>query len=457
MRATTLGCVLLLAASVAEEASPTPTDGEQDLLVAAGEEAPSPGGVRDLLAADFDRTLLDNREVLVTFHRPGSPRSKEIMPILERLSRSSEHSSMVHARVDVTGGNPTYEISYVFHHGLTRLPTVVLFVNGHPELYPTNAPIDSYSELHGWLGRGRAGAVRPRNAFGLFEPEGEPVPEKLRELRERHRSIFERQAAAMREAKEAGEKGSYAEYDDGPNPLRRAKLKPIEPAEPGAEGTEPAEEARGAEEAREEAAADAMFGADEPSSRPQAFGERNAGETACHPLDFGADIGADFRLAADPEAPPECFFVLFYSPSAAFCVTSGKAYASLVTYLSPISGTRAGYVDTSEHAPPRSLGLDDARLPVVLLFRGGDVARPVQYDAIGSALTAPGLIDFALEQCAGLSHSPSPEPAPEDEEEAPESAESEAPRGRGARDADGKLGPGALPGDTHGHDRREEL
>ena len=86
-------------------------------------------------------------------HRPvacaGSKKCEQFKPQLEKVAAVSEFAeSIKHARSDIS--DKRGYTSYLEKFGITRLPTLVLFRNSHPEMYSHDAPL-SYDGVVRWL------------------------------------------------------------------------------------------------------------------------------------------------------------------------------------------------------------------------------------------------------------------------------------------------------------------
>lgn len=136
--------------------------------------------VQDVHADNFDDVISSNGNVLVHFWAPcecplGSrpsgrsqseltlacacPGSKKCTPFkmeLERMAASDEWEGVIHARSDISD-NRGYT-SYLETHGVLKLPTLVLFRNGHPERYPHEEPLTE-AGVKNWLAQQLQGAL----------------------------------------------------------------------------------------------------------------------------------------------------------------------------------------------------------------------------------------------------------------------------------------------------------
>ena len=87
----------------------------------------------ELHADNFDETLGDSEGVLVHFTAPWSVNCREFQPELNSVADSPEWSDkLVFGTSDISDDRGY--TSYLETYGITRLPTVVLFRNGHPEM-----------------------------------------------------------------------------------------------------------------------------------------------------------------------------------------------------------------------------------------------------------------------------------------------------------------------------------
>ena len=103
----------------------------------------------ELHADNFDETLGDSEGVLVHFTAPWSVNCREFQPELNSVADSPEWSDkLVFGTSDISDDRGY--TSYLETYGITRLPTVVLFRNGHPEMYPHSNP-RTQDGLKKWL------------------------------------------------------------------------------------------------------------------------------------------------------------------------------------------------------------------------------------------------------------------------------------------------------------------
>ena len=135
-------------------------------LVRAFDPTPSGTAVRDpnevvhLHKDNFDDIIASNEEVLVHFHAPWSKRCETIRPILKSFQSSAEWSGrFLHAESDISDGRGY--TTYLEHYGVTRLPALVLFRNGHPTLYPPEEPLEN-EHIEPWLYRTTQSEALPR-------------------------------------------------------------------------------------------------------------------------------------------------------------------------------------------------------------------------------------------------------------------------------------------------------
>ena len=119
--------------------------------------------VLDLHAHNFDDAILKHDEILVHFHAPWSKRCEELRPHLSVVQRGSEWGGrFVHAESDISDSRGY--TSYLERYGVTRLPALVLFRNGHPSLFPPEEPLEMAS-VDAWLYRTTQETPLPRGAI----------------------------------------------------------------------------------------------------------------------------------------------------------------------------------------------------------------------------------------------------------------------------------------------------
>ena len=119
--------------------------------------------VLDLHAHNFDDAILKHDEILVHFHAPWSKRCEELRPHLSVVQRGSEWGGrFVHAESDISDSRGY--TSYLERYGVTRLPALVLFRNGHPSLFPPEEPLEMAS-VDAWLYRTTQEKPLPRGAI----------------------------------------------------------------------------------------------------------------------------------------------------------------------------------------------------------------------------------------------------------------------------------------------------
>ena len=115
----------------------------------------------ELHADNFDETLGDSEGVLVHFTAPWSVNCREFQPELNSVADSPEWSDkLVFGTSDISDDRGY--TSYLETYGITRLPTVVLFRNGHPEMYPHSNP-RTQDGLKKWLREQFESGALPRD------------------------------------------------------------------------------------------------------------------------------------------------------------------------------------------------------------------------------------------------------------------------------------------------------
>ena len=131
-------------------------------LSQAFEASLDPNEVLTLHADNFDDAISKNEEVLVHFHAPWSKRCDALRPHLRTIQSGADWSGrFVHAESDISDSRGY--TSYLERHGVTRLPALVLFRNGHPNLYPSEEPL-AVESIDAWLYRTTQDAALPRGA-----------------------------------------------------------------------------------------------------------------------------------------------------------------------------------------------------------------------------------------------------------------------------------------------------
>ena len=97
----------------------------------------------------------------------GSKKCEAFKPQLEKVAAVSEFAdSIKHARSDIS--DKRGYTSYLEKFGVLKLPTLVLFRNGHPEMYSYDAPLD-YDGVVKWLKAQTATPALPRGADDISE------------------------------------------------------------------------------------------------------------------------------------------------------------------------------------------------------------------------------------------------------------------------------------------------
>ena len=160
------------------------------LLLAASAHSAVPPELTDLDLNNFDTFMAEHDNVLVHFWAPcakalphdfgsapcrahvclmlaGSKKCEAFKPQLEKVAAVSEFAdSMKHARSDIS--DKRGYTSYLEKFGVLKLPTLVLFRNGHPEMYSYDAPLD-YDGVVKWLQAQTSTPALPRGADDISE------------------------------------------------------------------------------------------------------------------------------------------------------------------------------------------------------------------------------------------------------------------------------------------------
>jgi hypothetical protein len=367
---------------------------------------------------NFDAALKEHDEVLVHFYAPWSKRCETMRPYMEAVARDETWGSrMMHARSDIS--DPDGHTSYIELHGVLKLPTIVLFRNGHAYQWPLDSEL-TYDSVVKWLQKVTEQPMQPRPAkdfhaklHGPVDMEEMIANKAKREADQREALIdlngeeavqkFEAAAAAGAGAA-GGAKSTVAGQptaDGGYKPnvkasaMRRAQ-------ERGAEAA-PAAEAEAAEDegeragrrlgeiksdeeqlAAQETDAEAGMAADAASEtwRKEGF--------ICAALDASASV-SDGSFEKTVMDKSKDVFVLFYKPSAAFCEGAGAEYGGYAAELveADTSTVVALRMDLTFNKSP--FVFEDSELPVVMLFPAKD-KRPLEFD---EKLTRGALHNFA--------------------------------------------------------------
>ena len=122
----------------------------------------NPDEVVELHADNFDDVIGKHEEVLVHFHAPWSKRCDVMRSHLRSIQKGAEWGGrFVHGESDISDSRGY--TSYLEAHGVTRLPAVVLFRNGHPTLFPPEENLEVES-VDAWLYRSTQSDALPRGA-----------------------------------------------------------------------------------------------------------------------------------------------------------------------------------------------------------------------------------------------------------------------------------------------------
>ena len=238
--------------------------------------------------------------------------------------------------------------SYLEVHGVVRMPTIVLFRNGHPNQYPLDEPLSEES-LTSWLESVTATPAPPRGFTGSHE---EMVGEML----------------ASEQAKRQQTPDMTPELLDKLQASARRKM------EERAAG----QQRQGEEEEEEEEGDDVG-----------AAGKAGAAGGRCAELHGDAVSDASFEQTVMDKTLD--VFVLFYKPTESFCTGNASVYGTFALELEGSGvATVAVHMDVKAYKSP--FVFEDSELPVIMLFPAKDKRFAValtEPEVPRSSLTAP--------------------------------------------------------------------
>ena len=303
--------------------------------------------------------IAKHEEVLVHFHAPWSKRCDVLRPNLRTVQQGADWGGrLVFAESDISDGRGY--TTYLEHYGVTRLPALVLFRNGHPLLYPSEEPL-GVENVDAWLHRSIQAEALPRGANNdavavkMLDAQAE-ADERIREMAK----DASRQEEARRRERESAE---------------RAEQK-------AAEGSSAQAAAGGG------AADGAAAGGGEGRALEEEAASSSEGTASCAGLGVGLSDTSFESVVMDKARD---VFVLFYRKSAAFCAGNGTEYGHFAEQLTEAPSVIAQHMDVSVHKSPFVFEADE--LPVAMLFPAED-KRPLEFDL---ALTPEALMGFVRE------------------------------------------------------------
>jgi len=368
------------------------------LLLLVSTRGAVPPEIADLDLTNFDTFLAEHETVLVHFWAPWSKKCGDFKPQLEKIAAVSEFAdSMKHARSDIS--DKRGYTSYLEKFGVVRLPTIVLFRNGHPEMYSHEAQLD-HDSVVGWLGVQLATPALPRGADDISETH----------FFEQQLQSHEQQIKVKEEAREQATLSSVSEEEK----QRRRDF--LHPGKQDAEDTPPARDSLPPPDASPTVeVSSAAAGSDEgdrrleaPELRPPVSldaevelsgGGGGGGETgestklACSAFEAAVQPVADADFEGVVLDKEHDVLVLFYKPHPLFCHVNASAYAA---YDAPQPSLRRLRMDVSLHKSP--FVFEDSELPVLMLFPAKD-KRPLEYNEV---FDADKLQAFVAEHCNTL-------------------------------------------------------
>ena len=408
----------------------------------------------ELHADNFDETLGDSEGVLVHFTAPWSVNCREFQPELNSVADSPEWSDkLVFGTSDISDDRGY--TSYLETYGITRLPTVVLFRNGHPEMYPHSNP-RTQDGLKKWLREQFEKELMPRGELGddleaklnaqMLQQLDAHAERILQKRAEEERTQGEANSAARKEARAAAVRSrDGVPAPEEVNPSRTTSWQEAGGGDGGGGGETGA--AANARRMAEEALA-AEYGVD-ADGNPVSMATRQAAREAKPapaapqqpaPAKAGGGGGGKTNLASDPRKLEEAvaesaaahaggaaaaaagssgdcaslaavrhvrdadfekvaldkakdMYMLFYKPSTTFCDGPAAKYASYVHPLPPSSVVQAARMDLTSSKSP--FVFEDSELPVVMLFPAKD-KRPLEFTG---KVEVDALQAFCKEHC----------------------------------------------------------
>ena len=310
--------------------------------------------VRELHAQNFDEVIEQNDEVLVHFHAPWSQRCQTMRPHLKAIAQGEPWGErFVWAESDIS--DQRGYTSYLDRYGVLKLPTVVLFRNGHPSVYPIDNPLTK-EDVELWLASATQNEPMPRGASDdavavQMQNEQKETIERIRKVQEDAMAQLQQQGTEKKE--------------------REKVLKQLDEQQKQVEQMD-AERRR--QEAAQGAAADAGEGA---ADEGRAMQEAAEAAPPCASLPEASLLtDANFERVVMDKAKD--VFVLFYAPSASFCGDEGvAAYRAFADGLSASPSVVAAHMDVKQHKSP--FVFEDSELPVAMLFPAKD-KRPLEHD-----------------------------------------------------------------------------
>lgn len=261
--------------------------------------------------------------------------------------------------------------SYLERYGVLKLPTLVLFRNGHPTMFPHEQPL-TQEAVEAWLASNTQTEPLPRGASD--EAESVRMQDAQAQAMDRIR-MHQQQAKQQQEEEQAtAREGSSTAAEAG--------------GRGGSVGAEAAVSADG-----DRPAADSVESGDARRLADQASG-------ACAELAGEGLTDANFEKLVMDKARD--VLVLFHRPSRAFCSGNGTAYAKFAEIISG-SWPRvvATHMDVRVHKSP--FVFEEEELPVVMLFPAED-KRPLEYDL--PIEDANALMAFASEHAKTMKQGP---------------------------------------------------
>jgi thioredoxin-like negative regulator of GroEL len=362
---------------------------------------------------NFDAALKEHDEVLVHFYAPWSKRCETMQPYMEAVARDETWGSrMKHARSDIS--DPDGHTSYIELHGVLKLPTIVLFRNGHAYQWPLDSEL-THDSVVKWLQKVTEQPMQPRPAKDFHAKLHGPVDREEMIANKAKREADQREALIDLNGEEAVRKFEAAAAGGGgksnvagqptadggyksnvkASAMRRAQERGAEAA-PAAEAEAAEDEGVRAGRRLGEIKSDEEQLASQETDAVAGMAADAASETwrkegfICAALDASASVSdGSFEKTVMDKAKD--VFVLFYKPSAAFCEGGGAEYGGYAAELveADTSAVVALRMDLTFNKSP--FVFEDSELPVVMLFPAKD-KRPLEFD---EKLTRGALHNFA--------------------------------------------------------------
>jgi hypothetical protein len=431
---------LLVALIAFDPSEPSSTAPSSDLA--------APPEVVELHASNFDDTIAKHEEVLVHFHAPWSKRCDVLRPHLRAIQQGAEWGGrFVHAESDISDSRGY--TSYLEHHGVTRLPALVLFRNGHPTLYPPEEPLGIES-VDAWLyqttqktalprgdsdsqtalkmlvrgaccpetaqranassdaarspAHGMRRAPRPRatsrtTSRAASEPPPSCVWRTARAAQDAQAEADERIREMAREASRQEEerrrqlRQQQEQAQGQAQPQQQQRQQQQQPPPPT--DAPPQEQPAAADDDSASSASAAAGEAGEARELSEASAPSGSSSTC---LSDGLSDASFERVVMEKAKD---VFVLFYRPSASFCAHNGTAYAAFAAQLASTSKlVLATSMDVRAHRSP--FVFEEGELPVAMLFPADD-KRPLEFD---QPFSEEALHAFVREHAAALRPKP---------------------------------------------------